>query len=160
MNPNAAADPGLVYDMGSADYLRYLCAVGYNNSVISRLRGQSTMCPIQRLSVLDVNLPSITIPNLKSPINLTRTVTNVGPINSVYRAIIEPPVGTVVLVKPDVLAFSSGTKTISFTVIVSSVHQMNTGYLFGSLTWTNGVHAVRSPISVRTEFLKSYADES
>nr|TKR75620.1 hypothetical protein D5086_0000283740 [Populus alba] len=37
----------------------------------------------------------------------------------------------------------------SFKVIVSSNHRVNTGYFFGSLTWTDGVHAVTSPISVR-----------
>lgn len=26
MNPNRAADPGLVYDMGTEDYIHYLCA--------------------------------------------------------------------------------------------------------------------------------------
>ncbi|XP_051190793.1 uncharacterized protein [Lolium perenne] len=34
VQPNRAADPGLVYDMGTADYLRFLCALGYNSSVI------------------------------------------------------------------------------------------------------------------------------
>lgn len=151
VNPNGATDPGLVFDMGRPDYIHYLCAMGYNNTAISRLNGQSTVCPTKKPSILDVNLPSITIPSLRNSTTLTRTVTNVGPAVSVYRAVFEPPVGTTVLVKPDVLAFNATTKTISFTVTVQSMHQMNTGYYFGSLTWTNGVHTVRILMSVRTE---------
>ncbi|KAI8569933.1 hypothetical protein RHMOL_Rhmol02G0316400 [Rhododendron molle] len=155
VNPNGAADPGLVFDMGRPDYIHYLCAMGYNNTAISRLNGQSTVCPSKKPSILDVNLPSIIIPSLRKFTTLTRTVKNVGPAVSVYRSVLEPPVGTTVSVKPDVLAFNATTKTISFTVTVHSMHQMNTGYYFGSLTWTNGVHIVRILMSVRTE---SYAD--
>lgn len=31
VNGNRAADPGLVYDMGTADYTQYLCNMGYKN---------------------------------------------------------------------------------------------------------------------------------
>uniref|UniRef100_A0A5B7BM04 Putative subtilisin-like protease SBT3.5 n=1 Tax=Davidia involucrata TaxID=16924 RepID=A0A5B7BM04_DAVIN len=159
VNPNGAADPGLVYDMGTSDYINYLCAMGYTNSAISQLTVQTTICPTKQPSILDVNLPSIVIPSHRNFTTLTRIVTNVGPTNSLYRAVIDPPVGTIMSVRPDVLDFNSRTKTISFTVTVSSIHQMNTGYFFGSLTWTNGVHAVRSPISVRTEIIQSYVHD-
>lgn len=45
VNPNGAADPGLVFDMGRSDYIHYLRAMGYNDTAISRLTGQSTVCP-------------------------------------------------------------------------------------------------------------------
>ncbi|KAK6250888.1 hypothetical protein SCA6_004893 [Theobroma cacao] len=160
VNPNGAADPGLVYDMGTSDYIQYLCAMGYNDSAISRLTGQSTVCPIKKPSVLDVNVPSITISSLRNSATLTRTVTNVGAPISVYRAVIEPPTGITVTVRPNVLVFNSTTKKISFSVTVSAAHQVNTGYFFGSLTWTNERHAVRIPLSVRTQFLQSYADDN
>lgn len=156
-NPNGAADPGLVYDMGTADYINYLCAMDYNSTAISRLTGQSTVCPSEESSILGVNLPSITIPNLRNSTTLTRTVTNVGASNSIYRAVIEPPFGTSVSVKPNVLVFDRKTKKLTFSVTVTSAHQVNTGYFFGSITWTDGVHSVRSPLSVRTEFLQPYS---
>ncbi|PON37762.1 Subtilase [Parasponia andersonii] len=157
VNPTAAADPGLVYDMNTADYIHYLCAMPYNNSAISHLTGNITKCPVQKPSVLDVNLPSITIPSIGSTsITVTRTVTNVGAPNSIYRAVVEPPSGIVVSVEPEVLVFNFTVKKISFRVTVSTTHQFNTGYLFGSLTWSDTVHFVRVPLSVRTEMFKSY----
>jgi hypothetical protein len=137
--------------MGTTDYIHYLCSMAYNNSAISRLTGQSTVCPSRKPSILDINLPSITIPSLRNSITITRTVTNVGALTSIYRAVIEPPSGTKVSVKPEVLSFNSAVKKISFTVTISTTQEVNTGYYFGSLTWTNEAHAVRSPLSVRTE---------
>lgn len=157
VNPNGAADPGLVYDMSTADYIHYLCAMDYNISAISRLIGKSATCPDRKPSILDVNLPSITIPSLGDSITLTRVVTNVGGPNSVYRAIIESPLGTLVSVRPNMLVFNAKTKKISFKVTISTTHQLNTGgYYFGSLTWTDGLHAVGIPLSVRTDFLSYY----
>lgn len=159
VNPNAASNPGLVYDMGAADYMHYLCAMDYNNSDISRLTGQATTCPIKRPSLLDINLPSITIPSLGNSITVTRTVTNVGALKSIYEATIDPPLGTVVSVKPNPLVFNSTVKKLTFEIVISTTHQMNTGYYFGSLTWTDRVHAVTIPLSVRTDFLQHFADD-
>lgn len=156
VNANRAADPGLIYDMGTADYIDYICTMGYDNSAISLLTGHPTFCPVKEPSVLNLNLPSITIPMLRNSTTLTRTVTNVGPVNSRYVAVVEPPLGIAMAVKPHILIFNSTMKTISFTVAVSSSHKVTTGYCFGSLTWTDGVHAVRSPISVRTEIVEPY----
>ncbi|KAL5551493.1 hypothetical protein UlMin_001669 [Ulmus minor] len=157
VNPNAAADPGLVFDMNTSDYIDYLCSMNYNSSSISRLTGQPTIC-IHKPSILNVNLPSITIPSLRSSITITRTVTNVGAPNSIYRAKIHYPSGIMLSVKPHVLVFNATIKKISFEVTLSATHQMNTGFLFGSLIWTDSVHSVRIPLSVRTEMPLPYAD--
>ncbi|WZZ75766.1 hypothetical protein YC2023_087136 [Brassica napus] len=90
VNPQRASKPGLVYDMGIQDYINYMCSAGYNDSSIS---GIITKCPNPKPSILDMNLPSITIPNIEKEVTLTRTVTNVGPIKSVYKAVIESPLG-------------------------------------------------------------------
>ncbi|KAI9169159.1 hypothetical protein LWI28_007909 [Acer negundo] len=154
VNPNKAADPGLVYDMTTTDYIHYLCAMSYSNSAISRLTGKPTMCPSKKPSILDVNVPSITIPSLRNCTTLTRTVTNVGEATkTIYKAAIEPPLGIMVSVNPEVLVFDAATNKISYRVTVSTTYQVNTGFFFGSLTWTNGVHAVRIPISVKTEIM-------
>ena len=144
--------------MGIKDYTHYLRAMKYSRSAISLFVGQKTKCQ-KRLSTLDLNLPSITIPSLKSSVTLTRTVTNVGPVDSTYKSFTESPLGTTVKVSPEVLVFNSTVKFISFNVIVSTTHKVNTGYFFGSLTWSDGLHHVTSPMSVRTKIIESYVDD-
>ncbi|CAH2070929.1 unnamed protein product [Thlaspi arvense] len=160
VNPEKAAKPGLVYDLGIEDYVAYMCSVGYNESAISQLVGKGTVCSNPRPSVLDFNLPSITIPNLKEEVSLTRIVTNVGPVDSVYKVAVEPPLGVQVTVTPQTLVFNSATKKVSFKVKVSTTHKINTGYDFGSLTWSDSVHNVTIPLSVRTQILQNYYDEN
>ncbi|KAG7599065.1 Peptidase S8/S53 domain [Arabidopsis suecica] len=160
VNPEKAAEPGLIYDMDPQDYILYLCSAGDNESSISQLVGQVTVCSNPKPSVLDVNLPSITIPNLKDEVTVARTVTNVGPSNSVYKVAVEPPLGVRVAVTPETLVFNSKTKSVSFTVLVSTTHKINTGFYFGSLTWTDSVHNVVIPLSVRTQILQNYYDEN
>ncbi|KAL7146056.1 hypothetical protein ABFS83_06G015800 [Erythranthe nasuta] len=158
VNPNAARNPGLVYDMGTRDYVNYLCAMGYTKSAIGQLTGQTKPCLKSGNSILDVNLPSITVPNLKESVNITRTVTNVGDRNSKYRAVVVPPQGVVVKVNPTYLVFNAKVKKTSFTVTITTLHKASTEYFFGSLTWTDEVHEVKIPISVRTEFPQVYGD--
>ncbi|XP_010538683.1 PREDICTED: subtilisin-like protease SBT3.12 [Tarenaya hassleriana] len=155
INPEKARDPGLVYDMGIEDYIHYFCARSYNDSAISKLVGKSVTCPSPRPSILDVNVPSITIPDLdEEAVTVTRTVTNVGPVDSVYRAVVEPPLGINILVKPEALAFNSDTKKQTFSMSVSTSHKTNTGFFFGSLVWTDGTRNVSVPLSVRTQLVK------
>nr|GMD53684.1 subtilisin-like protease SBT3.5 isoform X1 [Ipomoea batatas] len=151
INPNKARYPGLIYDMGTKDYIHYLCAVGYETSAIAKLAGQTISCP-RGLSILDMNFPSITIPNLKESVTFKRTVTNVGLTNSIYKVVIKPPKGINVAIKPTTLVFGPTVKNISFTVTVSTTYRFNTGYSFGSLTWNDGVHNVRIPISVKVAY--------
>ncbi|KAL0730792.1 hypothetical protein Bca4012_026886 [Brassica carinata] len=160
VNPQKAVKPGLVYDLALEDYVLYMCSVGYNDSSISQLVGKSTLCSNPRPSVLDLNLPSITIPDLKEEVTLTRTVTNVGPLNSVYRVKVESPLGVQVTVMPKKLVFNSETKNLSYQVRVSTKHKINTGFYFGSLAWINSVHNVIIPLSVRTQVLQNYFDEN
>uniref|UniRef100_A0A0D3HSW0 Subtilisin-like protease fibronectin type-III domain-containing protein n=1 Tax=Oryza barthii TaxID=65489 RepID=A0A0D3HSW0_9ORYZ len=61
-------------------------------------------------SLADLNLPSITIPNLRTFQAATRTVTNVGQPNAVYKAFLQPPAGVEMAVMPAVLVFSKEKK--------------------------------------------------
>ncbi|XP_022136960.1 subtilisin-like protease SBT3.5 isoform X2 [Momordica charantia] len=152
VNPNAAANPGLIYDMATADYISYFCSMGYNNSAISVLTQDKTECPTQdQISILDLNLPSITVPALSNWNTVTRTVTNVGNLTSVYRVVIDPPIGTRVEVEPPVLAFNATVRKLSFKVTIWSLLEMDYGFSFGSIIWSDGVHLVQSPLSVRIQ---------
>lgn len=160
VDPNRAAHPGLIYDMGMIDYVYYLCSLGYNNDTISKYTAQSILCPSEKPSRLNLNLPSITVPNLRGSVTVIRTVTNVGPINSRYIASVNHPPGVNVEVKPDMLIFDKNVREHSFEVTLSSDHKVIGGYNFGSLIWSDGVHTVTSPISVKTEIIPSYTDRS
>ncbi|VVB12216.1 unnamed protein product [Arabis nemorensis] len=153
VNAERAKDPGLVYDMNLDDYIHYFCASGYNDTSITILTGKQTKCGTPLPSLFDVNYPAITIPDLKERVTATRTVTNVGPVDSVYKAVIVPPKGVKITVEPETLVFNSSTKKLVFKVRVSSSHKSNTGYFFGSFTWTDGTRNVTIPLSARTRVL-------
>ncbi|XP_010449086.1 PREDICTED: subtilisin-like protease SBT3.12 isoform X2 [Camelina sativa] len=153
VNMERAKDPGLVYDMNVDDYIHFFCASGYNETAITILVGKPTRCSSPLPSILDFNYPAITIPDLKEEVTITRTVTNVGPVDSVYRAVVEPPEGVKIVVEPEALVFDWNTKKLGFKVRVSSSHKSNTGYFFGSFTWTDGTRNVTIPLSVRTRVL-------
>ena len=81
VQPNRAADPGLVYDAGAADYLGFLSALGYNSSTIATFmagdddgdRQARYACPGPYLGTCgpcDRTGP----PNLKGPQNIRYTL--------------------------------------------------------------------------------------
>ncbi|CAM8884130.1 unnamed protein product [Rhodiola kirilowii] len=150
INPNHAANPGLIYDMGTEEYTHYLCSEAYNISDIRNLTGHR--CPNKKSSILNLNQPSITIPRLTKSTTLTRTVTNVGDAQSKYKAEVEAPDGVKVKVRPHILRFTASGQRLSFKVTVTSTHKMNIGFVFGSLTWKDENHTVRIPLAVRTEY--------
>ncbi|CAH8319822.1 unnamed protein product [Eruca vesicaria subsp. sativa] len=158
VNPDKAAHPGLVYDADAEDYRRFLCASNYDETSITTISRKNTLykCPSPRPSMLDLNLPSITIPYLKEDVTLTRTVTNVGPVDSVYKVVVQPPMGVKISVTPNTLVFNSSVKKLSYQVTVSTTHKANSIYYFGSLTWTDGTHNVVIPLSIRTQMLKYF----
>lgn len=150
VNPNKAADPGLIYDMGITDHVYFLCSMGYNNSAISLMVRHKTICHKRARSQADLNLPSISIPDLRRSLTVSRTVTNVGPVNSVYTALVEAPPGVNVQVRPSILLFNSTVKKLKFRVSFNSLLRVHGRYSFGTLTWEGGVHVVRIPLVVRT----------
>ncbi|XP_031271643.1 subtilisin-like protease SBT3.2 [Pistacia vera] len=152
VNPNKAMDPGLIYDMGVSDYVHFLCGMGYNNSAISSMTKTQTRCFRKSTRFLvNLNLPSITIPELKKSLTVSRTVTNVGPMNSVYTARVQTPAGATVGVEPSTLTFNSTVKTLKFKVTFRSQLRVQGRYSFGYLFWEDGLHhVVRIPLIVRT----------
>ena len=83
-DPNRAANLGLISNRSTMDYVSFLCSLDYTNSSISKLLGQQISCP-GTSSALNLNLSFIVVPNLKRTVNVSRTVTNVGPVNSAYK---------------------------------------------------------------------------
>lgn len=149
VNPNRAADPGLIYDMESADYIPFLCSMGYNESSMRLITGKPNECRKGSNPASDLNLPSISISNLMGKFLASRTVTNVGPECSLYKVKVEPPPGVKVKVMPKVLSFNSTVKKLSFKIIFKPAFNLEGRYSFGALVWRDHKHIVRTPIAVR-----------
>ncbi|GAV62890.1 Peptidase_S8 domain-containing protein/PA domain-containing protein/Inhibitor_I9 domain-containing protein, partial [Cephalotus follicularis] len=157
VNLDLAMDPGLVYDIANSDYTNYLCAIGYGPKVIQVITRSPVSCPVKKPLPENLNYPSIAAlfssvskgPTKKSFI---RTVTNVGSVTAVYRPKILAPKEVNVTVKPSKLVFTGTAKKRSFIVTVTAdVNHLalgDSGAAFGSISWTDGKHLVRSPIVV------------
>ncbi|KAK4275253.1 hypothetical protein QN277_018369 [Acacia crassicarpa] len=149
VQPEAAMDPGLVYDLTINDYLNFLCGYGYNETLIQAFTGKPYTCP-KSTNVLDFNYPSITVPSLGTKsVKVTRTVTNVGTVPSRYSVDIKVPKGLNVFVEPSRLRFIKVGEKKSFQVSIEGTGMHRPGpYSFAEIMWTNGKNTVRSPIVV------------
>ncbi|KAK7318983.1 hypothetical protein RJT34_03692 [Clitoria ternatea] len=150
VNPIKAMDPGLIYDLATEDYIQFLCSMGHSSASINKVVKTRTSCKKEKHQALNLNLPSISVPNLKRSITVMRTVTNVGNITAVYKALVKVPYGINLRVEPQILRFSSDTRVLTFNVSFRSTQKLHGDYRFGSLTWTDGKHFVRIPIILRT----------
>nr|XP_029123491.1 subtilisin-like protease SBT3.9 [Elaeis guineensis] len=149
IDPNRAADPGLIYDIDPKDYFKFF------NCTLQTFE----MCDTKLQHVSYLNLPSISIPNLKSSLTVWRTVTNVGEVDAVYKAIPEPPPGVQMVVEPSILVFNAVNKAHTFKITFKPTSKVQGDYTFGSLTWWDGgVHSVKIPIAVRIVIRDLYAD--
>ena len=149
VRPNRAMDPGLVYDLNVNDYLNFLCALGYNQTLIKMFSEKPYTC-LKPISLTNFNYPSITVPKLSAgSITVTRTLKNVGPPGT-YKARIQKPAGISVSVKPNSLNFDKvgEEKTFKLTLKAETAGAAR-DYAFGELTWSDAKHFVRSPIVVK-----------
>uniref|UniRef100_A0A0E0BHH1 Peptidase S8/S53 domain-containing protein n=1 Tax=Oryza glumipatula TaxID=40148 RepID=A0A0E0BHH1_9ORYZ len=142
VNPTKASDPGLIYDIDPSDYqMLFNCMIGSNTN---------RSCTAIESSLFDLNLPSIAIPNLKTSQTISRTVTNVGQPDAMYKAFLQPPAGVDMLVKPKMLVFDKNTRSQCFKVTFKARQKFQGDYTFGSLAWHDGSsHWVRIPIAIR-----------
>lgn len=93
-----------------------------------------------------LNYPSMTVPLKTKPFTVNRTVTNVGPPNSVYTLKLNVPKSLTVCVYPEVLVFSKAGEKLTYSMTVSSHGNDSSNFMEGSLTWVSVTHVVRSPI--------------
>lgn len=154
VRPESANDPGLIYDMGTIDYLNFMCALQYTPMEMHCFEPEGYACPASA-RVEDANLPSMVATFERSSlpgtsVTFNRVATNVGAPDSVYTATVKNPQYFKVAVEPAIITFSAAAPTQSFTLTVSSIATESipagNNHSFGMLQWTDGVHIVRSPI--------------
>ncbi|XP_020588219.1 cucumisin-like [Phalaenopsis equestris] len=150
LNPLAALNPGLVYDIEEIDYIKFLCGLGYTTKNLSRITGDSSSCTSKiNGTVFDLNYPSFALSITKGkPFSATyhRTVTNAGGTNSTYEASVISGSGLKVNVEPSILSFQNFWEKKSFVVKLEG--ETNKTMISAALVWSDGVHKVRSPIVV------------
>jgi subtilisin family serine protease len=163
VNPGSPAaagssfNPGLVYDAGLFEYLGFLCdkgpevfadpdaTCGFLESI-----GISTIA-------VDLNLPSIGVSSVPGSKLIQRTVTSVADVTQTYTVSVDAPDGFDVTVSPSSFELAPGesqTYTVTFENVSAPIDQ----WRHGSLTWTGGDYAVRSPISVRGTLFEAPAE--
>ncbi|KAK4409070.1 protein SUPPRESSOR OF K(+) TRANSPORT GROWTH DEFECT 1 [Sesamum angolense] len=148
INPAAAIDPGLVYDFDTSDIIDFLCSTGATPAQLKNLTGEVMYCRKNPKSSYDFNYPSIGVSNLRGSISVHRTVTYYGEGPAVYKAEVDHPAGVNVSVTPNELRFEKIGDKMSFVIGFTPYKASNGDFVFGALTWTNGVHVVRSPIGL------------
>ncbi|KAL5707492.1 hypothetical protein ACHQM5_018390 [Ranunculus cassubicifolius] len=155
VDPNKALDPGLVYDLGSNDYIGFLCSIGYDTTQITTvIQGSAPDCStIGLASPGDLNYPSFSVV-LKPGTNTAthkRVLTNVGKSdNVVYNVKVSSPSSVEIVVSPSKLVFSPTSKSLSYEVTFTTLGDDWEDILpqFGWIEWSDGTHKVRSPVAL------------
>ncbi|GLJ29150.1 hypothetical protein SUGI_0574780 [Cryptomeria japonica] len=154
VDPKAAVDPGLVYDIGFQDYIDFLCSLNYTKQQIALLANAS--CRKPSLKATDLNYPSFSVAfkARSQPVQVkNRTVTYVGrALNVVYKVSVKSPRGVKISVEPQQLRFKRANEQAKYSVKFENEGTAQAGTVrFGEITWNSingGKHIVRSPVIV------------
>jgi subtilisin family serine protease len=141
--------PGLIYDAGFNDYLGFLCDEApevFANAAATCASLANAGVPTE---AHNLNYPSIGVSAVPGQVTVTRTVTSVASSRRTYTASFEAPEGYAVSVSPSSLTISPGAER-TFTVTITNTTAPIGEWRFGSLTWTSGSFAVRSPVAARS----------
>ncbi len=139
VNPNRAADPGLVYPTTNNEYRGYLVSLG-----VQFAPPFNTLDPI---AASDLNQASIGVGKLAGVETVHRRVKNVGTSTATYTATATVP-GFITEVTPSTLTLAPGIEG-SFTVTFTRADAPLNSWATGQLVWSDGTHSVRSPIALQ-----------
>lgn len=159
VDPVAALDPGLIYDLTAEDYIDFLCALNYTSNQITALTKKTLTCSTSKTHrVPDLNYPSFAVTFAteqssssvggSSSVKYTRTLTNVGTPGT-YKATFSMDTPDMkISVVPDVLEFNEVNEKKSYTVTFTAASKASGSNSFGRIQWSDGKHVVGSPIAV------------
>jgi hypothetical protein len=153
--PNAAVDPGLVYNATSADWTSYICALG-QTPVTS---DGSDPCAIARkIDPSDLNNPTIAAGDLVDSKTITRTVTNVSDTPGVYTATLDAPSGFKAEISPRKLTVAPG-GSATYRVTFTRTDAPFGDWSYGSVTLKDEQnHTVRSAAALRAAQIGTTAE--
>nr|GMD69869.1 subtilisin-like protease SBT1.9 [Ipomoea batatas] len=158
VDPNAALDPGLVYDATPQDYVNLLCSMDFTEAQFQTIARSSATTNCSNPNP-DLNYPSfIALYPLGGDNGVydwmvqtfNRTLTNVGPGAATYKAKLEVPKNSTISLSPTTLVFTEKMEKQSYSLRIRYIGDDNQSKNVGSITWVevNGNHKVRSPIVV------------
>jgi subtilisin family serine protease len=152
--PQAAIDPGLVYDAGFEDYAKWLCKLNYTHKQMIRLVPSPVRCnDVHSDPSWDLNYPSFGVVfnnQTRHQVIRRRTLTKVSdlPENYTVRVVNLTPEKVAVTVRPKKLDFVGLYEKRDYTVEFTSKVGANTSdeYAFAHVIWENEKHQVKSPV--------------
>uniref|UniRef100_A0A0A9DD38 Subtilisin-like protease fibronectin type-III domain-containing protein n=1 Tax=Arundo donax TaxID=35708 RepID=A0A0A9DD38_ARUDO len=159
VDPARAVDPGLVYDLGTREYVDFLCALKYSSTMIAAVaRSREYACADNKTySVGNLNYPSFSVvyatangdggDSPATTVTHTRALTNVGGPGTYKVSTSVAAKGVAMDVEPTELAFTSVGEKKRYTVRFTSKSQPSGTTGFGRLVWSDGKHNVASPIA-------------
>lgn len=153
--PNSAVNPGLTYPISNLEYFAFLCGIGETGFVqtASGFSCDAFVGAGYQTDASQLNLPSMAIAELSEQETLQRRVTNVSGSASVYTASIEAPAGVSIAVVTNdggnMLSVPANATVPYSLVFTPTQDALMDQWVFGAITWSDGVHTVRSPIAVK-----------
>ncbi len=145
IRPNAAVEPGLLFEAGADDYDSFGC--GLEEPLPDEARCQELAAAGRSFEATAFNQASIAVERLTGRRTITRTVTGTGQA-ATWQVEIEPPPGAVVTVNPATLSVAPG-ETASYTVDLEFLGAGLDLWYFGAITWRAGDTTVRTPLAIR-----------
>lgn len=151
VDPHKAMTPGLVYDLSAQDYIAFLCSLEYSIAQIQLIVKHPNITCSKRLSDPgQLNYPSFSVIFRKSRVvRYTRELTNVGTAGSAYDIIVNAPSVINMTVTPCKLVFKNVGDKLRYTITFKTKKMTNRARktAFGSISWNNAEHQVRSPVA-------------
>lgn len=139
VQPNPAADPGLVYPTTPNEYRGFMIGLG--------VQFAPPFDTLPAIQASDLNQASIAIGDLAGTETVTRRVRNVDDAAATYTATANVP-GFEAVVTPAELTLDPG-EAASFEVTFTRSDAPMGEWAIGSLTWTGAGHVVRSPVALQ-----------
>ncbi len=144
--PNAAIDPGLVFEVSDDEYDAYACGIA--SPAVDQARCDELAAAGYSFFSRQLNQPSISVSRLVSQATLQRRVTNPGNEAVSFNVQVTPPSGIRVDVNPPSISLAPG-ESASYEVTLTYESGALDLWRFGSMTWVSNDHEVRSPIAVK-----------
>ena len=140
IDPNRAAEPGLVLEAGLSDYARYL--EGQDPAVVDG--------DLEPLEPVDLNLPAVSFGSFTGTATTTRTFTSVDDADATWNVAVTGVPGLDAAVSPTTFSVAPGqARQVDLTLTLAGAEL--DAYIFGALVLTNAAdgRTVRLPVSVR-----------